>query len=183
MDLGAYKNIENISEIAEQNGIDVPRLRGYRLMKDEQPIDYRDVTRELDVDCVHDLATAMPFWNPHPCAYEFSRRTNKKVLKYLTGDPFDGESEEPVRVRWENINGKKKKILKTMIHNRANRYKKQYDVWNKYAGCEDILYIHARIGGPNWPDYMLEVIDKPWFIEKVDDAFDNTYCDIYARIK
>ena len=23
---------------------------------------------------------------------------------------------------------------------------------------------------------------KPWFIEKVDDYFDSTYCDIYVRI-
>ena len=36
MDLGAYAQIDDLSEIARRNGIEVPRLRGYRLMKDER---------------------------------------------------------------------------------------------------------------------------------------------------
>lgn len=35
MDLGAYVNIEDLDAIAKANGIDIPRLRGYRLMKEE----------------------------------------------------------------------------------------------------------------------------------------------------
>ena len=62
------------------------------------------------------------------------------------------------------------------------RMKKQFEVWNRYVGREDVLYIHARIGGGNWPYYFREVVDKWWFIEKVDDSFDSTYCDIYARL-
>ena len=61
--------------------------------------------------------------------------------------------------------------------------KEQYAVWNKYVGRNDILYIHARIGGGNWGSYYTEVVDKPWFLEKIDDAFDSTYCDIYAKIE
>ena len=72
---------------------------------------------------------------------------------------------------------------KTYIHNEIVRARKQYEVWNKYAGREDILYIHARIGGGNWKVYYRQVVDKPWFLEKVDDSFDSTYCDIYARLK
>lgn len=36
MDLGAYGQIENLKSIAEANNIDIPRLRGYRLMKNER---------------------------------------------------------------------------------------------------------------------------------------------------
>ena len=36
--------------------------------------------------------------------------------------------------------------------------------------------------GRNWSYYCEEVVSQPWFIEKVDDAFDSVYCDIYARI-
>ena len=44
--------------------------------------------------------------------------------------------------------------------------------------------IHARIGGPNWEYYGGPLLKlEPWFLERVDDGFDNTYCDIYARIK
>jgi hypothetical protein len=38
-------------------------------------------------------------------------------------------------------------------------------------------------GGGNWVYYGKEVVDKPWFLEKVDDAYDDTYCDIYTKIK
>lgn len=74
-------------------------------------------------------------------------------------------------------------MLKTAIHNDLVRYKRQWEVWNKYAGRSDVLYIHAKIGGGNWPYYYREVVDKPWFIEKIDDAVDSVYCDIYARIE
>ena len=36
MDLYAYSQIDNLSGIAESNGIRCPRLRGYRLMVNEQ---------------------------------------------------------------------------------------------------------------------------------------------------
>lgn len=59
----------------------------------------------------------------------------------------------------------------------------QFNTWNKYAGRDNVLYIHARIGGNNWNFYGgFELARQPWFIEKVDDSFDNTYCDIYAKI-
>ena len=39
MDIGAYVQIDDLDKIAKENGIEVPRLRGYRLMKDEKPVD------------------------------------------------------------------------------------------------------------------------------------------------
>ena len=48
--------------------------------------------------------------------------------------------------------------------------------------CGDILYAHARIGGCNWEYYAEEVLMKPWFIEKCDDPWDSTYCDIYCKL-
>ena len=47
MDLGAYANIENLSAIASANGIDVPRLRGYRLMVKEEPITKKELEEEI----------------------------------------------------------------------------------------------------------------------------------------
>ena len=57
-------------------------------------------------------------------------------------------------------------------------------MWNKYVGRENVLYIHSRIGGTNWDYYNgNELTKQPWFLEKVDNYFDSTYCDIYALIK
>lgn len=177
MDLWAYANIGNVEEIANANGIDCPRLRGYRLMKDEEPIDYREIVaaNSLDVECVKNLIRCEPRWDPNAWGYVYDDYTDYLIKKYV--------DDEHDQVRWGRIHGWKRRVLKTYIHNETVRYRKQYEVWNKYAGREDVLYIHARIGGNNWPCYYKQVVDKWWFIEKVDDAFDSTYCDIYARIR
>ena len=65
----------------------------------------------------------------------------------------------------------------------AKRARIQMMTFNKYVGCPDVMMVHARIGGWNWKEYggfWLE--KKPWFIERVDDGFDPTYCDIYVRV-
>lgn len=177
MDLGAYANIEVLDELARKNNIDCPRLRGYRLMKDEEPVDIGEIIKahNLEFKCAKDLCVSVPFWNPNGAFSEFSRRTDSKI-KYYT-------NKDHKMVRWDRIHGWKRRTLKTHIHNQTVRYKKQFAMWNKYAGQDGILYIHARIGGGNWPYYYKYVVGQPWFIEKVDDAFDSTYCDIYARIK
>ena len=176
MDLGAYANIENLDELARKNGIYCPRLRGYRLMKDEESVNAEEVIAENNIEyyCARDLCRTIPFWCPSSDTSEFSLATDLKVKRYT--------DENSKTIRWDRIHGWKRRTLKTYIHNTVARYKKQYAVWNKYAGQESVLYIHARIGGGNWPYYYKEVVNQPWFIEKVDDAFDSTYCDIYARI-
>lgn len=163
MDLYAYSQIADLSEIAKKNGIECPRLRGYRLMKAEEPITSEFWKEEkYIVHIVEDL---------------YGWRTDEKRNFYVL------DNGGIKQVRWDRIHGKKRKILKTAIHNNNTRYKRQFDMWNKYAGQDGVLYIHARIGGNNWPYYYKDVVNQTWFIEKVDDAFDSTYCDIYASIK
>ncbi len=189
MDLGAYAQIEDLDIIAKENGIEVPRLRGYRLMKDEEPVDLKEVINrdEIASDCVEELCTSHPFWSTHPRYWESSEWTDYVKTYYMTykmkDSPFGGKYKDFNGVRWDRIHGWKRRVLKTYIHNEIKRKTKQWEMFNKYAGRDDILYIHARIGGGNWPDYYDQVIYQPWFIEKVDDSFDSTYCDIYARIK
>ena len=50
MDLYAYSQIENeeIKRIVKANGIEVPRLRGYRLMKDEEPVTKDSIKGNLE---------------------------------------------------------------------------------------------------------------------------------------
>lgn len=178
MDLGAYANIENLAEIAERNNIIVPRLRGYRLMSEEESVNINDLFEGVEVSCVERLCRSQPFWSTRADSYLISDYTDYLKRYYLVGKNGGG-----FNVRWERIHGWKRKTLKTCIHNKKQEIRRQYETWNKYAGKDGFLYIHARIGGGNWPYYFKDVIDKPWFIEKVDDSFDSTYCDIYARIE
>lgn len=186
MDLLAYAQIENLENIAKENGIEVPRLRGYRLMRDEEPLTQEEINRikrDCEVGVAEELCTADPFWNPHANSHTFSYYTDYLRKYYLV---YEKEPDGYIRytsIRWDRIHGKKRKILKFEIKKAHRRIQKQYDMWNKYAG-QNVLYIHARIGGYNWLDFGGNELEKqPWFLEHVDDWWDGTYCDIYSKIK
>lgn len=184
MDLGAYVQIESLGKIAKENGIVVPRLRGYRLMKNEEPFDIRKIDKkEITLECTEKLCCNKPFWNPDADLVNFDCLTDYLCDYYMVKDKEDDGYQKYTEVRWDRIHGWKRRVLKTYIHNEYMRQRRQWELWNKYAGKDDILYIHARIGGGNWSYYGKEVVGQPWFLERVDDAYDSTYCDIYAKIK
>ena len=43
MDLGAYAQIEDLEPVMTNNNIDVPRLRGLRLMENEKPLTEKEI--------------------------------------------------------------------------------------------------------------------------------------------
>lgn len=58
MDLYAYCQIDELDELAKKNGISVPRLRGYRLMKDEKLItdeDWKEIRHDIEIDTMEAL--------------------------------------------------------------------------------------------------------------------------------
>ncbi len=151
MDLGAYVQIDDISELAKANGIEVQRLRGYRLMVEEEPLTQEEILKSA----------------------EDNSRVIKRLHRFKPGRHQRSSwwDDDPRQVR-----GQAKKAYKRTV--------RQLQTYNKYCGRNDVLMIHARIGGPNWEDFGGPLLKlEPWFLEKADDGFDNTYCDIYARIK
>ena len=169
MDLLAYTQIDDLSQIAKENNIKVPRLRGYRLMKNEKPISTEEI-KEMMQECEIDICKGLCY--ARPCEYYLITTVKENGDKEFTG------------IRWDRIHGKKRKVLKFEIKKRKKRIQKQFEILNKYAGQDRILYIHSRIGSYNWDYYGGNELSKmPWFLEKVDDWFDRTYCDIYASIK
>lgn len=186
MDLIAYSQIEDLDVIAEQNGIDIPRLRGYRLMKNENPVskeEIKEMMQECEVDVGRNLCEAYPYWSPNPKYRMCSDYTDfiKDFYLILNPDKDKRVGEKYISIRWDRIHGWKRKILKFEIKKRKRKIKKQYDMWNKYAGKENVLYIHARLGGYNWNGHE-NLTKESWFLDRVDDSFDNSYCDIYAKI-
>ena len=180
MDLGAYSQIDDLSGIMHVNGIKVPRLRGLRLMKDETPVtkeEMESIALENGLLACKDLCDS----NFHLNAYwfELSARTKRLRKKFLITEG----GYWPKGIRWQNLHGKRRKIFKFCMKIERKKVFNNIKVFNKYCGREDVLYIHARIGGGNWNYFGgPELAKQPWFIEKVDDHFDETYCDIYARI-
>lgn len=194
MDLGAYIQIADLEDVAKANGINVPRLRGYRLMSEERPLsreEIEDVARSYELHLCDEACCSIPRFRPDSNTHEFSRRTDRVRKKYCvqktrTDQRADGSEysrKEMIAFRWDLLHGKNRKAVKFAIKKGRKAVVRQLEAFNKYVGREDVLYIHARIGGGNWLYYGGEEIAKqPWFLEKVDDYFDCTYCDIYALI-
>lgn len=179
MDLGAYANIVTLGNLAKENGIIVPRLRGYRLMSQEEPLTKSEIeeqARETALDNCADILRSMGYG-----VTEYSSRTDYKVGKYMV---LSRDSHHDIiDVNWGAVHGDLRRQMKFEIKKTKKRYFRQYNMFNKYCGREDVLYIHARIGGNNWAYYGgADLQNKEWFLDRVDDAFDSTYCDIYAKI-
>lgn len=188
MDLGAYMQIENLDAVAKENGIEVPRLRGYRLMKNEDPVPQEAINKMKSdgvIEVVERLCGAEPFWSASPMYYSYDEYTDRLKKHYLIESVDENGEKRFVGVRWDRVHGKKRKILKYAIKKMNRKIQNQYDAWNRYAGMEGVLYIHSRMGGWNWEHYdgKKEISEAPWFLERVDDWWDGTYCDFYAKIR
>ena len=183
MDLYAYAQIGDLEGIAKENGISVPRLRGYRLMANQKPNtqeDIEDILTIAELRICEDGCESIPRFSTTPFCYEYGPRTRQLKKKYLIYD----DTNHLIGFRWDRLHGKNRRNLRFAVKKAKKKYLESVKAWNRYAGDPSVLYIHARIGGMNWLAYDGDKISKqPWFIEKVDDPYDDTYCDIYARIK
>ena len=176
MDLGAYAQIDSLDSVARANGIDVERLRGYRLMKDSEAYsdeEIADTLRKLEGIYWWMDSDSNEDWYDHSekeyqAGYRPAKWNRITDCRPLRNNPKWKQD----KYRIVHIS-----IFKELSLLRA-RHKRQMTLWNRYAGKDDVLYIHSRCG-EGWRNYK----DKEWFIDGCLDAFDPTYCDIYARIK
>jgi len=197
MDLGAYTQITNLDSLAKNAGISVERVRGYRLMEGESPYS----KEELDIYLNKMIADYWRFRSDdteHDSNDYVNGYRPPSIPKGRFWHEYYGGNEKGF---WDTDSRfwKVKRVHRISLFQEIGmlkaRFKHQYSMWNRFAGLEDILYIHARLGGSNWKGYYddderaeQEIHDgywierQPWFICKCDDAFDPTYCDIYARI-
>lgn len=141
MDLYAYTQISECKKYLEENGIYIPRLRGLRLMKEQELVTEEYIEEDVKI------------W-----------------LKWYAN----------LKVKSINdLHGKKRKKYKLVL----KHARKRYSMFNKYVG-KNVLYVHARVGGANWDFLGMDEITKhPLYLEKIDDFFDETYCDIYFKLK
>ena len=174
MDLYAYAQIEDLEKLLEMNGIkDIRRLRGLRLMSKEKPYDIKrlmyDATKEaMDSVAYHYSEIA---WDRYYSTFDLEKFF-KDYYCYGNGQP-----------RWDRLHGKLRRYVKFEIKKHKRAYEKQYEMFNKYAGRDDVLYIHTRTGGDNWNYYhCFDYFQEPWYLDHCTDSWDCTYADIYAKI-
>ncbi len=195
MDLKAYSQIDELKSILKNNGIDIPRLRGIDLCVNMTPWTKEEVEKtlkDIEIDCCKDLCCSEPFWNPNSWCSTFSSYTDYLCDFYMTTGKKEDDGytyDDYVSIRWNRIHGCKRKVLKTYIHNEKKAFLKYVEKYNSYCGKENIVRVHSRMGGKNWTwnnqDWLkrrTEIINSPWFIERVNDWYDGTYCDFYCKI-
>lgn len=183
MNLAAYSQIDDLTPVLQSTGIEIPRLRGLGLMKNEEPVDKTDlneILHSMEILAVQNLCESFPAWDFYSCCSEYCPATDRRIKKYMILD----DDNDPVGIRWDRIHGKKRKTAKYAIKQYKKAVIDNIKVFNKYAGRDDVLFVHARIGGNNWTYFNGPsiVASHPSFLEKVDDYFDSTYCDIYLKI-
>lgn len=167
MDMGAYLNIGDLGEVAKANGIDVPRLRGYRLMRDQQAWTEEDIAKEVAE------------------AIEHAYRSLADATVRMAEDAMRHD------IRAYEADKSWLSMYEDEVHSYEKAFRKQMEMWNRYCGHEDVLYIHSRMGGSrmtHWDDEVGRTVTdydlkgQPWFLDWCFDAYDGTYIDIYARI-
>lgn len=183
MNLTAYSQIEDLMPVLQSTGIEIPRLRGLGLMKNEEPVnqtDLNEILHSMEILAVQNLCESFPAWDFYSCCSKLCPATDRRIKKYMILD----EDGHPISIRWDRIHGKKRKTAKYAIKQYKKAVIDNIKVFNKYAGRDDVLFVHARIGGYNWNYFNGPsiVASHPAFLEKVDDYFDSTYCDIYLKI-
>lgn len=188
MDLGAYVQIEELDDLAKKNGIEVPRCRGYRLMANEESVtqeELREMIQDQAIREAEKIIRISDFPVCKSCWRSYDSASDKRIEYYMIRDESGNGCKVSTGIRWDRVHGKFRKRLKLAIKHATRRITKQYDLWNRFAGEKNVLYIHARIGSTSWTDAETKgaITREPWFLEKVDDYWDTSYCDIYARVE
>ena len=110
MDIGAYARIDDLSKILASTGIDIPRLRGLRLMATEEKIseeEIKEMTVSADVDAVEDLVRSCPPWSVGSDCHSYCWRTDENLKRFLVYTKNESGYDRPTAVRWEKIHGKR----------------------------------------------------------------------------
>ena len=178
MDLYAYASIGELEHYLTDNNIEISRLRGLRLMKDEQPVSDESLEEMIKED---QLQYAIN-WLQQRCDWCWSSSKQYNNHKSFTWKKDEeGDDYHVVAVDFSKVHGKNRKHIKFKWKKIAKAYHKQYDMWNEFAG-KNILYVHARQGGGNRSSFPIDTT-HPMYLCDVDDAWDSTYCDIYYNLE
>ena len=173
MDLYAYSQINDLQHFLEENKIVIPRLRGLRLMKEEEVVTDEDAKKRIESEKTEYAIT----WLQQRMDWCWSSdRADRHHKSFIYKKDESGER-KPVAVDFSKVHGKARKHIKFRWKQITKAFTEQFDVWNKYVG-KNVPYVHARLGSTNWSDYKIDTT-HPMFLEHIDDAWDTSYCDIY----
>ena len=174
MDLETFNSTFR-KEFVESWGKDI-RSWGFKPMSDKKLSNPEEIAKRKHEDAVQTLENLLvryPAWSTRSHWSVYDWRSHLRREHYLTKD----EHGDYNGIRWDRIHGKHRKLLKYKLKKHSPEIDKQYNVWDKYAGREDVAYIYIKY-------YHLkdELYNQPWFLEKVYDYFEPTCCYVFVKI-
>lgn len=173
MDLYAYSQIEDLEHLLVDNNIVISRLRGLRLMSQEEIIPEENIIKSIEEEKKDYLINWL---KQHSDLFWSSENENKRHEAFIYGKNEDGE-EEIVGYDFSKVHGKDRNHIKYEWKKIEKAFRSQYEMFNSFVG-KNVLMVHARQGGGNRPWYPIDT-KHPMYICDIDDAWDSTYCDIY----
>lgn len=84
MNLTAYSQIEDLMPVLQSTGIEIPRLRGLGLMKNEEPVnqtDLNEILHSMEILAVQNLCESFPAWDFYSCCSELCPATDRRIKK------------------------------------------------------------------------------------------------------
>lgn len=174
MDIGSYMQIDDLKYLLKENHIEIQRLRGLRLMKEEELISNEQLKKEVK-EAKKDYA--IEWLRQHSDSMWCSTNAQYCHHKSFICKTNEDGKKEVIDVDFTKVHGEDRKHIKFIWKKIEAAYTNQYEMFNKYVG-KNVLYVHARQGGNNRDWYPIDT-KHPMYLDDVDDAFDNTYCDIY----
>ena len=181
MDLIAYIQMEDLENIVKENGIEIHRPRGYRLMKDEKPHTQKEIQNDID-ELVKSrvkniICEVFIPWFGWCVSSDIPYRYRKCVLITDDYDIIVNWNE-----LWKTVHGKKRKKIKYAIKQVKRQIVDHAEMWNRNCG-KNVLYCHAKQGSTNWSNTTHEYYqNQPWYLESIDDSWDHCYADIYCKL-
>lgn len=178
MDLYAYSQIEYLKQILNKNNIEISRLRGLRLMKNEKLITSEEIEKIVKDTKLENAITWLKqkSWNCW-CSWKDDNIHKAFIYKKVKKDDEDIFEKKIVAIDWSKVNRKDKNAIKLENRKDENRIRTNLNMFNSYVG-KDVLYVHARQGGGNRLYYPIDT-KHPMYLSDCDDWWDSTYCDIY----
>ena len=178
MDIYGYSQIEDLKELLDINNIEIARLRGIRLMREQSAVPLNDINEAVEK---MKLYNAVQWLRQRAWDYWCSWRSERKHPAFIYKKVYDVHDMKCVKkivsIDYRKMNRKDRNAIKLKSKADEKRIRTNFEMFNSYVG-KDVLYVHARQGGGNRLYYPIDT-KHPMYLSDCDDFYDSTYCDIY----
>ena len=162
-----------LKKLMERNYINVPFPADYEVMTYESPLTDKQIRTCINNHTVCLLEERLPdkIKNMRPRVYSVSRSLPS----------FDVER---LNIHWNlmSIHGRFKKRLKFDIKMSSRNIMSQYQMFNKYAGRDDVICIYSHLRKAD-TDTICELKRQPYFLDRIPHYDgDETYYFVYCKL-